>query len=611
MLGTCGLLKKYWAELVLAGIVVLTAFLDLWNLWIQSFSVIYYAAAVRSMLANPGIAFFNSFDSVGFVTVDKPPLGLWAQAASAAVFGFNSWSVVLPQALAGIGSVILIYFIVQRPFGKPAGLIAAFALATTPIFVSTAREGTMDMQMIFVILLALWVALKAAREQSLWLLLLSFALVGIGFNIKMVQAYVILPALIVIYLFGSNLPTRQKMVHLILALLVLAAVSLSWAIAVDSVPTDQRPYIGTSGDNSVIGLILGHNGQEAFVIEERVWAEDGIGAPGLFRLFNSLLYVQFAWLLPFALLGILAWVRQPATWSSTGLKEAGLFSEKGITLMALCLWLVPALLYFSFTHGNWTSYYLATIAPPFAALVGIGAVALYNEYLGNRVTGWVLVAALLGTAFFQIGIFVGRWIYAPQEYGIILILLIGGSVLGAIILTVLRIKKMQRITSPRPQVIICVAVAALMVAPAVWSAGIPFMRVQSPLDSTDPQFSEFLLSHAGNSTYLVAVPDSLTASALIIPTGKPVMAIGGYFGTDQILSVNQIPGLIQNNTVRYFLILQSDLPANYRIARDPGVNAGIYSWVEDHCMAVPAAEWRKTNWNYLNPYALYDCAGAA
>ena len=611
MLGTCGLLKKYWSEFVLAGIVVLAAFLDLWNLWIQSFSVIYYAAAVRSMLANPGIAFFNSFDSVGFVTVDKPPLGIWAQAASAAVFGFNSWSVVLPQALAGIGSVILIYFIVERPFGKPAGLIAAFALATTPIFVSTARDGTMDMQMIFVILLALWVALKAAREQSLWLLLLSFALVGIGFNIKMIQAYVVLPGLVVIYLFGANLPTRQKVVHLILALLVLAAVSLSWAIAVDAIPADQRPYIGTSGDNSVIGLILGHNGQEAFVIEERVWAEDGISAPGLFRLFNSLLYVQFAWLLPFALLGILAWVRRPATWSSTGLKEAGLFSEKGITLMALCLWLVPALLYFSFTHGNWTSYYLATIAPPFAALVGIGAVALYNEYLGNRVTGWVLVAALLGTAFFQIGIFWGRWIYAPLEYSSILILLIGGSVLGAILLTVLRVKKMQRLTSPKPQAIICIAVAALLVAPAVWSAGIPFMRVQSPLDSTDPQFSDFLLSHADNSTYLVAVPDSLTASALIIPTGKPVMAIGGYFGTDQILSVNQIPGLVQNNTVRYFLILQSDLPANYRIARDPGVNAGIYSWVEDHCMAVPASEWRKTNWNYLNPYALYDCAGAA
>jgi len=392
---------------------------------------------------------------------------------------------------------------------------------------------------------------------------------------------------------------------------VLAAVSLSWALAVDAIPADQRPYIGTSGDNSVIGLILGHNGEEAFVIEERVWAEDGIGDPGLFRLFDYLMYVQFAWLLPFAIIGLLAWVRWPVSWSSTGLKDAGIFSEKGITLIALCLWLVPALLYFSFTHGNWTSYYLATIAPPFAGFVGIGAVSMYHEYLSERSTGWVLVVAVVVTAFLQIWTLKGILVYNPEDYGIILALLIGGSVFGAIILTVLRIKKMQSVTLRSPLVITCIAVAALMIAPAVWSAGIPFMRVQSPLDSTDSHLSEFLLSHAGNSTFLAAVPDSLTASSLIIPTGKPVMALGGYFGTDQILSVNQIPGLIHNDTVRYFLVLESNLPANYRIARDPGVNAGIYSWVEDHCTAVPESEWRKTNWNYLNPYALYDCAGAA
>ncbi len=278
-----GRLVKYWSEITLAGIVALAAFLNLWNLWNQSFSVPYYAAAVRSMLSNPGIAFFNSFDSVGFVTVDKPPLGIWAQAASAAMFGFNSWSVTLPQALASVCSVILIYFIVRRPFGKAAGLIAAFVLATTPIFVNTARDGTMDTQMIFVILLALWVALKAARKQSLWMLLLSFALVGIGFNIKMIQAYVVLPALIVIYLFGTNFPTHQKMIHLALALLVLAAVSLSWALAVDAIPADQRPYIGTSGDNSVIGLILGHNSEEAFLLKNTV---DSSGGPGLFLLFT-------------------------------------------------------------------------------------------------------------------------------------------------------------------------------------------------------------------------------------------------------------------------------------------------------------------------------------
>jgi len=96
-------ITKYWAEVFLFGIIVIAGFLDLWNLWNQGFSNPYYAAAVRSMLANPGLAFFNPFDAAGFVTVDKPPVGIWIQAVSAAMFGFSNWSVILPQALAGIG----------------------------------------------------------------------------------------------------------------------------------------------------------------------------------------------------------------------------------------------------------------------------------------------------------------------------------------------------------------------------------------------------------------------------------------------------------------------------------------------------------------------------
>ena len=251
-----GWASKYWAEIIFFGIICLAGFLNLWNLWNQGFGNPYYAAAVRSMLSNPGLAFFNSFDAGGFVTVDKPPVGIWAQAASAAVFGFSNWSVILPQALAGIGSVVLIYFIVKRPFGKPAGLIAAFVLATTPVFVIASRFETMDTQLIFVVLLAVLVALKAARDHSFWFLMLSVVLVGIGFNIKMIQAFVVVPAIIAIYLFGAALPPRKKIIHLAIALLVLAAVSLSWAIAVDAVPADQRPYIGGSGDNSVIGLMM-------------------------------------------------------------------------------------------------------------------------------------------------------------------------------------------------------------------------------------------------------------------------------------------------------------------------------------------------------------------
>ena len=129
-----GFLSQHRYEILLCAILSLSLFLNFWNPWNEGFSNDYYAAAVRSMLENPNLAFYNSFDAAGFVTVDKPPVGLWVQAISAAVFGFSGWSVALPQALAGVCSVGLLYLLVSRAFGKPAGLISATDL---PDLVST------------------------------------------------------------------------------------------------------------------------------------------------------------------------------------------------------------------------------------------------------------------------------------------------------------------------------------------------------------------------------------------------------------------------------------------------------------------------------------------
>jgi len=393
-------MKKYPAECLLSGILLLSAFLNLWNIWNQGFSNTFYAAAVRSMLDNPHLLFFNSFDPAGFVTVDKPPVGLWVQVTFAAVLGFSGWALVLPQALAGIGSVFLVYVIVSRPFGKAAGLAGALALAITPIFVAVSRNGTMDSQLIFVILLALWAALKATRERSLPWLLVSVVLVGIGFNIKMIQAFIVVPAILAIYLLGAEIPVKKRIVHLILAIAVLLAVSLSWAVAVDMIPANERPFIGGSGDNTVLGLIVNYNGlhrlenggmgsmsgggagfspggnegiagpQEAGSgmpgdqpggstgasradrsargdaamsgmtppgtggtaagsVQQYGGAPGGggmggdTGSPGVLRLAGEGLAGQLSWLIPFALIGLLAWWRRPATLTVDGLKEAG------------------------------------------------------------------------------------------------------------------------------------------------------------------------------------------------------------------------------------------------------------------------------------------------
>ena len=235
----------------------------------------YYAAAVKSMLVNPGIAFFNSFDPPGFITIDKPPVGLWVQAAFAAVPGISRMGARPPPGSHRNGSVALIYFIISRPFGKPAGLVAALALAVTPIFVAISRNGTMDTQLIFVLLLAVWAVLKATREQSLPWLLASVILIGIGFNIKMIQAFIVVPAVLAVYFLGTtDLTWKKRILHVGLAIIVLLAVSLSWAVAVDMVPADQRPYIGGSGDNTVLGLIIDYNGLH------RLGIDDTSGGPG-------------------------------------------------------------------------------------------------------------------------------------------------------------------------------------------------------------------------------------------------------------------------------------------------------------------------------------------
>ena len=268
----------------LPGILLLSAFLNLWNIWSQGFTNTFYAAAVKSTLVNPAAGFFNSFDPAGFVTVDKPPVGLWVQAAFAAVLGFKGWVLILPQALAGIGSVALVYFIVARPFGKPAGLVAALALAVTPILIAVSRNGTMDTQLIFVLLLAVWAVLKATRERSLPWLLVSVILVGIGFNIKMIQAFVVVPAILLVYLLGTtNFSWKKRALHLGIAVMVLLCVSLSWAVAVDMVPASERPYIGGSGDNTVLGLIINYNGLERLGLENRGMDFMGNGAVGAQR----------------------------------------------------------------------------------------------------------------------------------------------------------------------------------------------------------------------------------------------------------------------------------------------------------------------------------------
>ncbi len=262
-----------WHGLALAAVLILSAFLNLYGLTSGGYSNNYYSAGVKNMLTSWSNFFFVSFDA-GFVSVDKPPLGLWIQAASAWLFGFSGLSLLLPQAVAGVLSVALVYHLVHRTFGPVAGLLSALVLAVTPTIVATSRNNTMDMLVVLFVVLAAWAFVAAAERGSLSLLLLGAALVGLGFNTKTLQAFLILPVFYLLYLLAARASWRRRFVHLAAATVMLLAVSLSWAVVVDLTPSDQRPYVGGSEGDSALDLAFGYNG-----LERLLGRSDGPGGP--------------------------------------------------------------------------------------------------------------------------------------------------------------------------------------------------------------------------------------------------------------------------------------------------------------------------------------------
>jgi 4-amino-4-deoxy-L-arabinose transferase-like glycosyltransferase len=250
---------------VLAAIIGLAAILRFTNLSVIGYGNQYYTAAIKSMLQSWHNFFFLAAEPGGSVSIDKPPVGFWLQAISALIFGVNGFSVVLPQIIAGILSVGVVYHLVRRSYGPVAGSLAALILAITPIVVATDRNNTIDSTLILVLLLAAWAFIKATETGKLKYLILGAGLVGIGFNIKMLEAYLPLPAFYAFYFLGSTDRIWLKVKKLFLATIILVVISLSWAVVVDLTPASERPYVGSSGDNSELSLIFGYNGIQRLV----------------------------------------------------------------------------------------------------------------------------------------------------------------------------------------------------------------------------------------------------------------------------------------------------------------------------------------------------------
>ena len=247
----------------LAAVLVTATALRLWRLSDNGFGSDYYAAGVRSMLQGAHLFFYAAFDPAGFLSLDKPPVVFWIQTLFAKALGFDGWTLHLPQALAGVASVVLLHHIVRRAYGSAAGLLAALALAVAPIAVAVDRSNNVDSWLVFFLLLAAVVALRG-RGLSL---AIAMALLGIAFNVKMGAALACGPALLAGWFLASDLDWRRRLGWMAIAGVMLAGVSLSWAIAFDLTPKEQRPYAGSTNGNSMLELAVVHNALERFSIE--------------------------------------------------------------------------------------------------------------------------------------------------------------------------------------------------------------------------------------------------------------------------------------------------------------------------------------------------------
>lgn len=662
-----------WQRLALGGIVLIAVCVNFFQLGVNGFSY-YYPPAVKSMMDSWQNFFFASFDPAGFVAIDKPPAGFWLQVLFAKIFGLNPVSILLPQAISGVLAVLLLYYLVRRHFGIVAGLLAALVLALTPISVVTNRSVTIDSTLTLVLLVGAWAVMRAAETGHLRWLLFSAVMVGVGFNIKMLQAYLVVPAYGLLYLLAAPHRLWKRIGHLALAGLLLVLVSLAWVVAVDLTPASQRPYVGSTKDNSALSLALGYNGLSRLLgmggpviaggngspstslVGEAPTGGFDLGVPGPLRLFDVPLGSQISWLLPLALLGILAlaWQKRPDVRTDRKLQSLVLWGTWTLTMGA----------FFS-VAGFFHHYYLVVMAPGVAALCGIGLVTMWLDYRRGGWRGWLLPIALLATAAEQVYLLNAypdwaRWLNPLIIVSCLIVVLVPVS---PRVTSRLHIKALNaRILA----MVLGIGGIVLLVAPTLWAvlpiilskqagsllagplqgggmfisrSGSQAITETIPMSTRniDPALISYLEANQGQSEFLVAVPSAQegTAGRIMLETGKPVMAIGGFSGSDPILTAEQFAELVEQGTIRFFLVSSMGLPPQAvepnpqqdgdepgqqkggngspgqpKTIGGPGQNNPVVEWVKQHCQVVPVDLWQSvsTKSNSGNENQLYDCA---
>jgi 4-amino-4-deoxy-L-arabinose transferase-like glycosyltransferase len=618
----------------LGSILLFAAALRIWGLDQNDFADIYYAAAVRSMTLSLHNFLYLSFDPAGFVSVDKPPLALWIQVASAKLFGFSPLSLLLPQAFEGIASVALIYHLVRRRFDAWAGVFTAMAVAITPICVAVDRFNDVNGCLLLLLLLAAWAFSIAAERARRTHLLLGVLFAGLAFNAKMLAAFVVLPAFYLAYLLGAQLSLTRRLLDLSVASIVLFAISFSWIVFFDLTPPEKRPFAGSTTDNSMMSLTLGWNGFQRFSIrseepkppqdaavknphssQRRDAVRAGTGAPGPFRLLEPANAAQAAWMLPLILvaIGFFAWNRR---W-----RFPLSFEEQALLLWVG--WFFMYLVVLSFLRGMMHLYYWVMLAPPFAALTGIGARSLWLAFRNGdgRWNASLFPLALLLTAVWQTYVL----LYSPSAGAFLIAILWFGIAISAFGFFKCWSLREPDLRAWRWQAVFTAGgLASLLAAPLFWSLT-PLLAVNKgrfPPEANASLLTEesrhlekqkesykkltaFLIGNHRDERYLLAARHALQLAPVIAETGVPAIAFGGFMGHDPILTVDAFAKMAADNQIRYVLLQRR---GGQDSGSDYGPNAEIVKWVREHGTPVAASKWRLTDPGdgVLSDTELYD-----
>jgi 4-amino-4-deoxy-L-arabinose transferase-like glycosyltransferase len=363
-----------WVRPSLLALLFLTGVLYIWGLGKSGWANAFYSAAAQAGSVSWKAFFYGSSDAANSITVDKTPGALWIMALSARIFGVNSWSILVPEALIGVASVGLLFGTVKRWFGPAAGLIAGAVLALTPIAVLMFRFNNPDALLVLLMVAGAYATVRAVENGSTKWLALAGAFVGFGFLTKMLQALLVVPAYALAYLIAGPPKLGKRIVQLLVAGVALV-VSAGWYIAiVELVPASMRPYIGGSQNNSILELTLGYNGLGRLSGDETGsvggGGGGGWGETGILRMFDSSQGGQISWLLPGALIVLLGGLVLVSARARTDRQRAG--------LVLWGSWLVVTGLVFSYMQGIFHAYYTVALAPAIGAVVGMGAVMLWR-----------------------------------------------------------------------------------------------------------------------------------------------------------------------------------------------------------------------------------------